>query len=57
MKTASWIIVDNATGAAVLETFNAKLVAAVNTQRYTAVPILLYLCNLNKRIRQSNLKG
>ena len=51
MKTASWIIIERATGAAVLETFNPKAVACLNTERYEAVPILAYLGALNARIR------
>ena len=51
MKTASWAIIDRATGAAILETFNPKAVARLNTERYEAVPILTYLGALNARIR------
>jgi hypothetical protein len=50
MKTASWVIIDRATGAAILETFNPKAVPCLNTERYEAVPILAYLGALNARI-------
>lgn len=51
MKTASWVIIDRATGAAILETYNPKAVSCLNTERYEAVPILDYLGALNARIR------
>lgn len=34
-----------------METFNPKLVAALNTVKYEAVPILDYLCALNRKLR------
>jgi hypothetical protein len=48
MKTASWVIVNRATGAAIFETFNEKTAHAINVQLYRAVPILIYLQGLNK---------
>lgn len=48
-STSSWVIVDKTTGQAVLETFDARKVAALNTARYEAVPILKYLQGLNAR--------
>jgi hypothetical protein len=48
MKTASWVIVDKQTGAALFETFQASIIAKINTARYEAVPILTYLQGLNK---------
>jgi hypothetical protein len=48
-RTASWVIVDNLTNKAVFETFNADLLPKVNTEKYTAVPILKYLQGLNKK--------
>lgn len=50
-KTASWVIVRKSTGAAVFETFNAKVAAAINQAEYRAVPILEYLQTLNAQIR------
>ena len=50
MKTASWVIREKATGRVILETFNPKLVAALNTARYEAVPILDYLVEINRQI-------
>jgi len=48
MKTASWVIVDKQTGAALFETFRASIILKINTTRYEAVPILKYLQGLNK---------
>jgi len=49
MTTASWIIRNKETKAVVCETFNAKAVAALNTAKYEAVPILTYLAELNRQ--------
>lgn len=49
MKTASWVICEIATGKAIFETYNPKIVEILNTKRYKAVPILEYLCSLNKK--------
>ena len=48
MKTASWVIIDTQTGAALFETFQASIILKINTARYEAVPILKYLQGLNK---------
>ncbi len=47
MRTASWVIVDKATGKPVLETFRASIAVKVNTDRYEAVPILDWLYRVN----------
>jgi len=47
MKTASWVIVNRATGAAVFETFNENTAKAINEKLYHAVPALEYLQQLN----------
>lgn len=52
MKTASWVIINNATGNPLLETFNPKYVAALNTERYRAVPIIEWLTTLNAKIKK-----
>jgi hypothetical protein len=49
MKTASWVVVETETGRAVLETFNPKVAAAVNTAKYRAIPVLEYLQSLNRK--------
>jgi hypothetical protein len=50
-RTASWVVRVRATGAVLFETFSARLVAALNTDKYEAVPIQSYLEELNRRIR------
>ena len=50
MGTASWIVRNIETGEVLFETFNRKLVAALNTAKYEAVPVLSYLANLNRGI-------
>lgn len=45
--SASWVIREKATGRVIAETFEARTVAALNTKRYEAVPILDYLASLN----------
>ena len=47
MQNASWVIVERATGKAIMETFRADWVARLNTARYEAVQILQYLAGLN----------
>lgn len=47
MIDASWVIVDRATGKAVLETFNFELCQFININRYRVVPILAWLQSLN----------
>lgn len=48
MTTASWVIKERGTGRIVLETFDPKKVAALNTSKYEAVPILEHLASLNR---------
>lgn len=47
--TASWVAVSKATGAAVAELYNPRLVEAVNRDKYDVIPILNYLQGLNKK--------
>ncbi len=54
MKTASWVIVNKETGKAVFETFEEKTANAINKEKYKAVPILEYLQNLNKEIKDND---
>jgi hypothetical protein len=48
MRTVSWVIIETATGRAVLETYQKSITEKVNTDKYLVIPILLYLQNLNK---------
>ena len=50
MRTASWVIINKATDAVVLETFDPKKVEYLNMAKYKAVPILEYLQSLNKKV-------
>lgn len=50
-KTASWVIVNKATGVAVFETFNQNTAKAINDKLYKSVPILEYLQDFNRRVK------
>lgn len=54
MRTASWVIVDKATGRAVFETFRASIAAKVNAAKYEAVPILEWLYRVNAAAKRAN---
>lgn len=49
---ASWVIREKATGTVIMETFDKKKVAALNTERYEAVPIHEYLVGANRAARE-----
>jgi len=53
MKTASWIIVNKQTGAAVFETFNPAMAQAINTAKYAVLPALQYLQQLNRQLKKA----
>lgn len=48
-NSASWVIREKATGNVIAETFNKKIVNALNTNKYEAVPIHKYLASLNAK--------
>lgn len=48
---ASLVIVELSTGKAILETFKYNTVENINLKRYKAVPIMEYLCGLNRSIK------
>lgn len=52
MRPASWVIRDKETKAAIMETYNADFLKALNTARYEAVPILEYLQEINRKAKQ-----
>ena len=56
-KDASWVIRSKSDGRVIFETFNGALVAALNTEKYEAVPILEYLYGLNKNISDASKLG
>ena len=51
MKTASWVIVEKDTKKPIFETFNEKTANAINSKRYTAIPILEYLQAFNQGVK------
>lgn len=53
MSTESWVIREKETGRAILETFNKRTVEAINVERYEAVPILQYLQEFNRAVKES----
>ena len=50
-ETASWVIIRLADGEALFETFNKCVADAINREKYKAVPILEYLQDLNRAIK------
>lgn len=48
-RTASWVIRNKRTKEVLLETFDTKLVQALNTAIYEAVPILDYLQEIARK--------
>ena len=46
---ASWIIRERDTGKVLFETFDRRVPAAINTEKYEAVPIMEYLTSLNNK--------
>lgn len=53
MNTASWVIRRKVDKAVLFETFNRTVVDHLNTATYEAVPILAYLYELNRTIRNT----
>jgi hypothetical protein len=49
MQAASWIIRNKTTGEVIAETFNRRMVAALNVEKYEAIPALEYLVSLNAK--------
>ena len=52
MKAQSWVITEKLTGAVIMETFDEKKVAALNTAKYKATPILEHLQALNASLKR-----
>ena len=42
----SWVVVDRASGKAVMETFNRKMAEAINQERYEVMTALEYLSKI-----------
>ena len=52
-KVASWVVIEKATGDAVLETFSIDTAKAINLEKYDVLPKYDYLIALNKRIKEA----
>ena len=52
-NSPSWVICYKDTKIPIFETFNEKVLAALNTKKYIAIPIYEYLTNLNKTIKST----
>jgi hypothetical protein len=55
MRKHTWIILETATGRAVTEVFNEKLLEYLNTEKYHAVTALEYLGGLNRKIKRGEM--
>lgn len=49
--SASWVIVEIATGRAVLETYSKQVKDAINLEKYRVTPVMKYLQDFNKSIK------
>ena len=50
-RTSSWVIINLETDESIFETFDPVKVAALNTTKYKAVPILEWLQHLNRKYK------
>ena len=50
----SWVIRNKETKEVIAETFSRKVVDALNTQKYEAVPIREFLASLNRVVKESS---
>lgn len=53
MANASWILRDKVTKVVICETFDPQAVERLNTAKYEALPILDYLIEFNKSLKES----
>jgi hypothetical protein len=51
-KTASWVIVETATGRAVMETWQPAIVEKINREKYHATPIVEWLSSFNQAAKK-----
>lgn len=47
--TASWVVVQISDNQPIFETFNPKIVAALNKEKYKAIPIYDWLASINQQ--------
>lgn len=50
---ASWVIRNKATQAVICETFESRMVKLLNPTKYEAVPILQYLQEHNRAVKEA----
>ena len=53
MLTNSWIVVDRASGRAVLETFSRHVAKSINLTRYEVLSAYDYLVRFNAKLKES----
>ena len=51
LKVSSFVVIRKEDGFAVFETFNHEIVKRLNKEKYEAIPIMKYLSDLNKKIK------
>ena len=54
---ASWVVREKDGGRVLFETFNRKMIQAINAVKYEAVPICEYLSSLNGKRNAQSPKG
>jgi hypothetical protein len=52
--TASWVIIRQSDGQPICETYSSGTVAAINQSKYKAVPILEYLQEFNRKVKNES---
>jgi hypothetical protein len=52
----SWVIVEKNTGKAVFETYSRKMADAVNRKKFNVLPILEYLQEFNRKVKEQKQK-
>lgn len=50
----SWIIINRATGNAILETFSEKYAKSINAEKYEVLTAIEYLVQLNEKIKKES---
>lgn len=57
MKSRSWVVIEKSTGKAICETFDDRMLAVLNKDKYTYLDAYTYLTQLNKHIRETDAKN
>ncbi|CAB5079641.1 hypothetical protein UFOVP146_57 [uncultured Caudovirales phage] len=53
--TASWVIVEKSTRKAICETYSESTIEAINKAKYQAIPILEYLQEFNRKVKNDQI--